>query len=232
MTPPAVRFVRTLNDCRVGQSSLLSESKWVGGGHCLLTWVLAVVTQGEDPGVSQKKMPSLLQVAQEKGYSTDGEVFVAADLQSLAETVCGLRCEMRSFASVTSNDVVAVLLDGGCLIVPYDSHPGTRLPSLNRGRSAHYGVVVGAMLADPEPAQPGQPRLRPIPPDVAMKAEGVADSATLLVVQHSMSQRLCIARLADFAASNAQLEIADDSRFSETRFDLSDRLIVCHGLTS
>jgi hypothetical protein len=66
--------------------------------------------------------------------------------QTLAEEVCGLRCDVWRASTTTATDIMGVLGAGGCIVVPYDSHPGTRMPSLNGGRSAHYGVIVGVMV--------------------------------------------------------------------------------------
>jgi len=213
---------------------------------------------GADSRSGVHKQPSLLQAARDAGCSTDGEVFDAAALQKLAETVCGLRCEMRSFAATTPTDIVSVLSNGGCFIVPYDAHPGTRLPSHNGGRSAHYGVIIGAMF----PSRRGDSE-RPSAVDTATSEAsgdtvGTAESSSaegdapqdaevaltehrggrvpsssddvLAVVLHSMSHRLCIAPLSAFAASNAQLASVDESRFTTVDVNLADRLVACVGL--
>eukprot|EP00037_Helgoeca_nana_P025647 m.283786 g.283786 ORF g.283786 m.283786 type:complete len:91 (+) comp27009_c1_seq2:3034-3306(+) len=71
------------------------------------------------------------------------------------------------------------------------------------------------------------PMLRPYTGD---RASNSAAKDTLLVMQHSMSHRLCIASLVEFIASNLQLLAVDESRFAATKFDLADQLIICRGL--
>ena len=203
------------------------------------------------------KQPSLLQAARDAGCSTDGEVFDAAALRKLAETVCGLRCEMRSLAATTPDDLVQVLSSGGCFIVPYDSHPGTRLPSLNEGRNAHYGVIMGVLFASADDSDrvdvdstamhtnEDTPSGAVNPDDGIQGVEAgtkvslceykggavpTRSDEVLVVVLHSMSQRLCIAPLTEFVASNAQLTSVDDSRFASATLNLADRLVACTGL--
>jgi hypothetical protein len=70
------------------------------------------------------QMPSLLSEARENGYSRDGEMFDANHLQLLAENICGLKCEMASFASLVrfpfcvSNPSFIHLVDA-CSHTPY-----------------------------------------------------------------------------------------------------------------
>eukprot|EP00038_Savillea_parva_P012579 m.205599 g.205599 ORF g.205599 m.205599 type:complete len:517 (-) comp23016_c0_seq1:82-1632(-) len=180
---------------------------------------------GAETTSAAAQMPSLLKAAQERGFTSDGEVFVASDLAALATDVCGLRCDVRACTALTPLDIVKALTAGHCIIVPYDSHPGTRLPSLSGGRSAHYGVIVGAMILDAGVTDAPAPA--PMRKDAA---KDVGNDALVVALQHSMSERLCVAMWSEFVASNVQLLAADGSRFSPSRIDLADRVLVCHGL--
>ena len=184
-----------------------------------------LISKNETDGVPQA-MPSLLTQAQTMGYSQDGEVFDATNLQLLAESVCGLDCEMWSFAVQHVDDVVTVLHAGATVILPYDSSPGTKLPGILEGQNAHYGIIVGLLLAFPDTAEPcTETKLAPhIDRPTADACE------TLLLVQHSLSRKLAIAPWSLFYESNKQLDSIDRKRFREaSNLDLKDRLIVVNG---
>lgn len=87
--------------------------------------------------------PSLLAAAQERGFSADGEIFDAEHLTVIAREVCGVNATCESFEQLTPASAAEYVRGGRLLIVPYDSHPGSKLPAALNGNSAHYGVVIG-----------------------------------------------------------------------------------------
>jgi hypothetical protein len=179
-----------------------------------------------------KQMPSLLAEAQVKGYSEDGEVFDASNLRKLADSVCGLDCEMRLLSNTTLDDLHSLLAAGSVAILPYDSNPGTRLPGLLSGRTAHYGIIVGLVLAfAPEADADAE-----ISHDDRLVLQSHCDRPVsgacrvLLLVQHSLSRKLAIAPWASYVESNQQLVTIDRSKFQRaTKLNLRDRLIVVKG---
>jgi GNAT superfamily N-acetyltransferase len=178
-----------------------------------------------------KQMPSLLVEAQEKGYSEDGEVFDANNLQKLSDSVCGLDCEMRLLSDTTVDDIHKLLAAGSVAIIPYDSNPGSRLPGLLSGRSSHYGIIVGLVLGFAPEAE------AQISCDVSSILRSHVDRPVsgacrvLLLVQHSLSRKLAIAPWASFVDSNQQLDTIDWSRFpAAANLNLKDRLVVVKGI--
>jgi GNAT superfamily N-acetyltransferase len=176
------------------------------------------------------QMPSLLAEAQEKGYSEDGEVFDADNLLKLADSMCGLDCEMRRLSDTTVHDIHGLLTAGSVAILPYDSISGSRLPGLLSGRSAHYGIIVGLVLGFAPEAE--------IPCDVSPILQSHVDRPVseacrvLLLVQHGLSHKLAIAPWTSFVNSNKQLNTIDrsKSRFrGTTNLNLKDCLVVVKG---
>ena len=169
-------------------------------------------------------MPSLLSEAREKGYSQDGEIFDANNLQLLAENTCGLKCEMASYASLTPSRALSTLSSGGVLIIPYDSNSRTRLPCKLEGRSSHYGIIVGLLAGFP--SAESDECLYPLTTEQQLSEI----AGIYLLVQHSLSSHLAIASWVDFFASNQQLARIDTTKFGSTNLDLKDRVLICHGV--
>jgi hypothetical protein len=95
------------------------------------------------------KFPSLLQQAQERGYTQDGEIFDATHLTDLAVNVCDIansRSRTVEMDLVTVYDIDSTIRDGGLWILPYDSNPRTKLPTKQLGKHAHWGIIVGILV--------------------------------------------------------------------------------------
>ena len=88
--------------------------------------------------------PSLLVAAQDRGFSADGEIFDAEHLAVIAREVCGVDATCETFAELSPAAAAEHVRAERLLIVPYDSHPGSKLPTSLQGNSAHYGVAIGA----------------------------------------------------------------------------------------
>jgi len=187
-------------------------------------------------GNNVPRMPSLLTEAQQKGYSADGEIFDAANLVQLA-TLCGLQTELRSLKQTSPAQVLAILEQGGTLILPYDSQPLTKRPHQNSGKTAHYGIIVGIMFGFRQhtnsdgSACVGSGNSRCIRPYCADDRRSNAEEAAhcRLLVQHSLSKKLAIATWAEFFQSNQQLFTVDTTKYKVQSLHLRDCVIVCHG---
>jgi hypothetical protein len=124
-----------------------------------------------------------------------------------------------SFTATTPTSVIKHVTAGQLFVVPYDSHPGSKLPVTLHGNSAHYGVAIGvcfrpsftvddidaatpAVECAPLPEGAGDdavgtalgpllwnPNIRA---DAAALEQPLAGDEVLLVVQHSNSSRLSI----------------------------------------
>jgi hypothetical protein len=126
---------------------------------------------------------SMLQYAQELGMSVDGELFDAEDLASITESYCGpdAAVQVQEFPSVP--EILSSLCDDrGFVIITYDSQPRTRLPCHNSGLSAHWGIVVGALIGCPS-QEPPSDRIEVLP-WMGESSDSVGEEAVLLLVQH------------------------------------------------
>jgi hypothetical protein len=196
-------------------------------------WTNALSNYSDEEGRQQQQLPSLLGEAQERQFTTDGEVFDANHLKELADVVCGIDCDMWSAAELTPANVKGILADGGIFILPYDSNARTRLPAKLSGQKAHYGIVVGMAIGlvgeSQADIESGPPRLRPLQ-EGDLTVGGKHYDHVYLLVQHGLSSNLSIAPWSDFMESNQQLVSVDEAKFGNAHLDLRDRIIVCRGL--
>ena len=178
-------------------------------------------TNGEE-----QQLPSLLGEAQERGYTKDGEVFDAKHLADLADTVCGIECDLLSTLELTPKSMEKILASGCVMIMPYDTDPITKLPTKLSGQRAHYGVIVGLLLNQLNSSGESEPELK------ILIDPAILDNATtvFLLVQHSLSSKLSIASWSDFMESNQQLVSVDEEKFGRTNLDLKNRIIKCRNL--
>lgn len=176
--------------------------------------------------------PSLLEEAQAKKYSFDGEVFDARNMVQLAR-FCGLTAELRSFRKLAPSDFISLLKQGAAFILPYDSQAFTRRPWKNDGKSAHYGIIVGLLLGCQRNGAVGEETCTPSLVEMTDFSNSVCSTNNLfLLVQHSLSLKLAIAAYSEFFESNQQLTSMDTTKCrlpDGGMLYLSDCVIVCHG---
>jgi hypothetical protein len=125
---------------------------------------------------------SLLQMAKDLGYTAFGEILSAVSLAQLTEKYFSA---LNLGAQVTVRDV-STLADFAAssrhiAIVPYDRDCASERPAFSRGLNVHWGVVVGGFHVEAKDPSHG------------------------VIVQHGASDKLGIALLSDFVASNLQL---------------------------
>jgi Acetyltransferase (GNAT) family len=248
------RLVEALEPVRVPAESRVEEARQYVREHCAasgvpLTWEYFLVPLPHHPqvgpscGLAAIRMvrdhynipvatddgdsTSLLQLAQRGGMTVDGELFDADDLAHLATTGCQMgNVRVQSFPSIEEITSILVVRNG-LLILPYDSHPGTRLPFLNSGRSAHWGVVVGMLFGSSTQGSIDQlDEQRTLAPlsDSGVDSSAVAES--ILLVQHGLSRKLAIAPYEQFCSSNAQLTSVDSRKFRVRNLNLRDRVVI------
>jgi predicted GNAT family acetyltransferase len=248
------RLVEALEPVRVPAESRVEEARQYVREHCAasgvpLTWEYFLVPLplhpqvGPSCGLAAIRMvrdhynipvatddgdsTSLLQLAQRGGMTVDGELFDADDLAHLATAGCQMgNVRVQSFPSM--DEITSILVErNGLLILPYDSHPGTRLPFVNSGRSAHWGVVVGMLFGSSTQGSidqlDGQPTLAPLSGS-GFDLSAVAES--ILLVQHGLSRKLAIAPYEQFRSSNAQLTSVDSRKFHVRNLNLRDRVVI------
>ncbi|CAJ1929955.1 unnamed protein product [Cylindrotheca closterium] len=196
-------------------------------------YFMASANNGSPSDGDQQQLPSLLQEAQERGFTQDGEIFDANHLKEMAIHVCGIDSEIVKVPELTPSKVNATLAKGGVFILPYDSSARTRLPAKLSGQSAHYGIIVGiALVADSFIAAKDDKtmgKLQPLVPEKEKLLDGDRRKVYLMV-QHGLSPNLSIAPWIAFMESNAQLIGFDESKFGTAKLDLKGRIVVCRGL--
>ncbi|XP_054855674.1 actin maturation protease isoform X2 [Eublepharis macularius] len=92
-------------------------------------------------------LEEIIQVALERGYTAQGEMFSAADMAKLAEEVFSCQAELLSGGLEGRNQerLLRHLLAGLPLLIPYDEDSNHE-PCLRRGYKAHWAVASGALL--------------------------------------------------------------------------------------
>ncbi|XP_049643156.1 UPF0692 protein C19orf54 homolog isoform X2 [Suncus etruscus] len=125
----------------------------------------------------------LVQVARERGFTAQGEMFSVADMGKLAQEVLGCSAELlRGGLGPPNRDrVLQHLLAGHPLLIPYDEDFNHE-PCQRQGHKAHWAVSAGVLLGVPrvpdlgyteDPDLPGlflptpgtDPPLPPLPED-------------------------------------------------------------------
>lgn len=177
------------------------------------------------------KSASLLSAALKRGITKDGEIFNIDDLASLAKDVCGLQGNVLRMEEATMHDLLALVFNGRLIVLPYDSDRGSKLPSLEGGHCAHYGVIVGACWPGVSVVGSGADdghavKLVECQALAAAELSSATEDRCMLLVQHSMSKRLAVAPLSQFRASNGQLATADDTKFQIDGINLTGQIIV------
>jgi N-acetylglutamate synthase-like GNAT family acetyltransferase len=179
--------------------------------------------------MSSNTAPSLLREAQNRGFSSDGEIFDATNLVVLAQEVCGLEMSLCHADDIDPLHVAAALQAGTMFIVPYDSQATTRLPCLNSGRSAHYGIIVGIAFGCDCAGRDSDDDALTLCQISGRKDLATADSV-LLMVQHGLSSKLAISSWSDFMQSNGQLTEIDTTKHRDSPpagLDLKQRILIC-----
>ncbi|XP_077174799.1 actin maturation protease isoform X2 [Paroedura picta] len=92
-------------------------------------------------------LEEVVQVALERGYTAQGEMFSAADMARLAEEVFSCQAELLSGGLDGKNHerILQHLLTNLPLLIPYDEDSNHE-PCLRHGYKAHWAVVSGALL--------------------------------------------------------------------------------------
>lgn len=88
----------------------------------------------------------LLDMAREKGYTLQGEMFSADAMCELAKSVLVPPYSANVMHQAGSMDVLQRLLNDEILLVPYDADKN-HSPCLRKGNKAHWVLVTGFLLA-------------------------------------------------------------------------------------
>ncbi|XP_070620053.1 actin maturation protease isoform X2 [Erythrolamprus reginae] len=152
------------------------------------------------------------QVALERGYTAQGEMFSAADMAKLAEEVFPCRTDLLSGGLQGQNQdrILQHLCAGFPVLIPYDEDYNHE-PCLRNGYKAHWAVASGALLGLKSDFQlPSCQEDEDIPglfhaihTASAVPMEAIAE--TYLLSKHGKSCRYQLWSYAQIQESNAQL---------------------------
>ncbi|XP_076987906.1 actin maturation protease isoform X2 [Tamandua tetradactyla] len=92
-------------------------------------------------------LESLVQVAKERGYTAQGEMFSVADMGKLAQEVLPCQAELLSggLGGPNRHRVLQHLVTGHPLLIPYDEDFNHE-PCQRKGHKAHWAVSAGVLL--------------------------------------------------------------------------------------
>ncbi|XP_075394155.1 actin maturation protease [Tenrec ecaudatus] len=98
----------------------------------------------------------LVQVALERGYTAQGEMFSVADMGRLAQEVLGCHTELLrgGLGGPNRDRVLQHLVSGQPLLIPYDED-FNHAPCQRKGHKAHWAVSTGVLLGIPGKPGPG-----------------------------------------------------------------------------
>ncbi|KAJ8392172.1 hypothetical protein AAFF_G00079780 [Aldrovandia affinis] len=193
------------------------------GPQCGLValWMAAQLLQ---PPV-EVPMEQLVQMAIQRGYTTQGELFSAHHMALLAEEVCGCRAERLSggMGGANSGHILRHLSAGLPVLIPYDEDFNHE-PCLRSGHRAHWAVASGVVLGVARGSlEEGRFRADPALPWLLLPLDGPcwwgegveeAEEAYVLAKQ-GKSLRYQLWPLEALERSNSQLQEMDPQRAAD-----------------
>ncbi|KAF4071975.1 hypothetical protein AMELA_G00268990 [Ameiurus melas] len=165
-------------------------------------------------------LENIMQMAVNKGYTAQGEMFSACDMALLAEGVCGFRVQRLSGGMIGDNAALILkhLTDGQPILIPYDEDFNHE-PCRRGGHKAHWAVASGVLLgleqgsvtSEQLPTNTTLPWLHlsqvSAPPDWLTNPVEV-----YILAKQGKSLRYQLWKLETVAQSNAQLREMDPQR--------------------
>eukprot|EP00070_Physeter_catodon_P033282 XP_028340176.1 UPF0692 protein C19orf54 homolog isoform X2 [Physeter catodon] len=178
--------------------------------------------------LSGTPLERLVQVAMERGYTAQGEMFSVTDMGRLAQEALGCQAEVLygGLGAPNRDHVLQHLVTGHPLLIPYDEDFNHE-PCQRKGHKAHWAVSAGVLLGvqgvpslgyeeDPElpglfhPA-PGTPR-----PPPSLPEEG-SPGAVYLLAKQGKSWHYQLWDYEQVRDSNLQLTDFSPSRAADGR---------------
>lgn len=98
----------------------------------------------------------LVQVAKERGYTAQGEMFSVADMAKLAQETLGCQAELLcgGLGGPNRDRVLQHLITGHPLLIPYDEDFNHE-PCQKKGHKAHWAVSAGVLIGVQNVPSPG-----------------------------------------------------------------------------
>lgn len=160
------------------------------GPQCGLV-ALAICSQQ----VSKEIVQELMDYAQNKGFTNNGEMFSAVNLQEVAQFYLKNNDVVLNEGCLDQSLVKEHLLTGGLMLVPYDTDRDFR-PCLQNGHKAHWAAISGAIETDEN---------------------------FFVIARHGKARNIAFWRLKDLSQSNAQLnEFSPDRKYSNLTYILPE----------
>ncbi|KAL8619663.1 hypothetical protein ACOMHN_019718 [Nucella lapillus] len=113
------------------------------GPLCGLVAVAMAIPLMQSQDVTTEK---LLEIAIEKGYTKQGEMFSASSMSDLVQSVLTRPVRSEAVIGCDESQIVQYLLRGDLLLIPYDADKN-HSPCQKKGHKAHWMLITGCFLA-------------------------------------------------------------------------------------
>ncbi|KAG5882738.1 hypothetical protein JTB14_004034 [Gonioctena quinquepunctata] len=142
----------------------------------------------------------LFESARNLNFTKNGEIFSVHEMASLAKIHCSGNMQIEVYSgSLNSDQIKDFILDGGQMLVPYDTEKDNS-PSLYRGHKAHWAAVTGGILTEDE---------------------------FFVVARHGKAKNIAIWKLDRLSESNEQLlEFSPDRKLHHVEYKLPEEGIA------
>lgn len=107
--------------------------------------LVALCMAGHQLGSTDIAVDEILTKAKYLGFTNNGEMFSAADMCTLAETLYTCRAKLVSEKSERWDQVIDALLRNKPVLIPYDRY-GNNEPCCKKGHKAHWAVLLGLLV--------------------------------------------------------------------------------------
>ncbi|XP_053730094.1 UPF0692 protein C19orf54 homolog isoform X1 [Synchiropus splendidus] len=174
-------------------------------------------------GASKIDMAAVAQMALNRGFTAQGEMFSASNMALLAEEVCGCRAQLLSggLAGNNAEVIVSHLWSRQPVLIPYDEDFNHE-PCQRDGHRAHWAVASGVLASVDEgvlrkeemESDPTLPWLRLLT-DCNISCPFSKLKDVYVLAKQGKSLRYQIWRLDTLAESNKQLKVMDPQRASD-----------------
>ena len=93
----------------------------------------------------EAELTALFNSAKNLSFTSEGEMFSARNLATLAQEFYGLKTSVTDNGIDDIERIINHLLDGNPILVPYDAAPNHE-PCLSKGHKSHWALLTGNIL--------------------------------------------------------------------------------------
>ncbi|XP_064622165.1 actin maturation protease-like [Lineus longissimus] len=127
---------------------------------CHYNWIPSRIQEGPMCGLVALEIASklfnknisiqdIVSLAQKKGVTKLGEMFSAAHMADLAETLYGCRTMVLQYGLGDQKMILDHVMNGGAILLPYDIDHDFH-PCCKNGKKAHWAIITGFLLSSPK----------------------------------------------------------------------------------